>query len=241
MSSSNLPSATNPALSLPAGFEPYYNHAGIIIYNCDCRDVLPHLSKVDLILTDPPYGLKVDTGKLQRIGKPTYQWHGVEHSGGVCVELLLALDTPMVLFGANNYASRLPDWAGWIVWDKQADGFAQGSPAELAWSNYLVNLRMFRLNYRGFTTRRDPKSHPMQKPLALMKWILTLRETPAGTVLDPFMGSGTTLVAAKHLNRCAIGIEIEEKYCEIAVKRLEQEMLPLAEAVPQMEQDDLFA
>jgi DNA modification methylase len=204
---------------------PYYEHGGITIYHGDCREILP--ISCDVIISDPPYGMVVDTGKLQRIGKPTYEWHGVEHSGGVCVDALLALGKPMILFGANGYCSQLPDHPGWIVWDKQCDGFDQGSPVELAWSNFLTNIRMFRLNYRGFTTRADPKEHPMQKPLALMSWILTLAETPGGTVLDPYMGSGTTLVAAKQLGRKAIGVEIEERYCEIAAQRLAQEVLPL--------------
>ena len=208
---------------------PYYERGGITIYHGDCREILP--VQCDVIVSDPPYAMAVDTGKLQRIGKPDYQWHDVEHSGGVCVELLLSMNKPMVLFGANGYAHRLPPHAGWVVWDKQADGFKQGSPAELAWTNCLRNLRMFRLNYRGFTTRQDPKMHPMQKPLALMRWLLALPDLPAGTVLDPFMGAGTTVVAAQQSGRKAIGIEIEERYCEIAAKRLAQEVLPLEAAI----------
>lgn len=211
-------------MSLPT---PYYEEDGIVIYHGDCREILPHLPTVDLVLTDPPYGMAVDTGKFQRIGRPDYEWHTVEHAGIDWMRDVLALNKPTVLFGANAYASKLPDHPGWIVWDKQADGFAQGSPAELAWTNYLRNLRLFRLNYRGFTTTFDPKQHPMQKPVRLMRWILRLDETPDGTILDPFMGSGTTLRAAKDLGRKAIGIEIEEKYCEIAVKRLAQGVLPL--------------
>lgn len=206
--------------------KPYYDHGGVTIYHADCRDVLP--LECAVIVSDPPYGLAVDTGKLQRLGKPDYEWHGVEHSGGVDTALLLSMGKPMVLFGANAYASRLPDHGGWIVWDKQTDGFAQGSPAELAWSNCLRNLRMFRLNYRGFTTRNDPKEHPMQKPLALMRWVLSLEEIPDGIVLDPYCGSGTTLRAAKDLGRKAIGIEVEERYAEIAAKRLSQEVLQFA-------------
>lgn len=208
--------------------KPYYEHGGITIYHGDCREILP--IECDVIVSDPPYGMAVDTGKLQRIGKPTYRWHDVEHSGGVCVELLLSMQKPMVLFGANNYASRLPDHAGWIVWDKQADGFAQGSPAELAWTNCLTNLRMFRLNYRGFTTKGDPKFHPMQKPERLMRWILELPDLPTGLVLDPFMGAGSTIRAAKDVGRRAIGIEIEERYCEVAAQRLSQEVLDLGGA-----------
>ena len=191
----------------------------------DCRDVLPELD-YDCIVTDPPYAMDVDVGKFNRIGKPTYgEWHGVEHSGGVDVPLLLSRDVPSVLFGANGYADRLPSHPGWIVWDKQCDGFAQGSPAELAWSNCLTNLRLFRLNYRGFTTAIDPKHHPMQKPLRLMSWILGLEVIrDCKIVADPYMGSGTTVVAAKKNGRRAIGIEIEERYCEIAANRLRQEV-----------------
>ena len=210
--------------------QPYYEDDSVTIYHGDCREVLPVGG--DLVLSDPPYGMDVDTGKLQRIGKPDYLWHSVEHAGDNWLPIVLGLGLPTVLFGANAYASRLPDHPGWIVWDKQADGFAQGSPAELAWSNFLTNLRMFRLNYRGFTTRSDPKWHPMQKPVRLMVWVLSLPETPSGVVLDPFMGSGTTLVAAKNLGRKAIGIEIEERYCEIAAQRCSQGVLDLTGTDP---------
>jgi hypothetical protein len=121
--------------------KPYYEHAGITIYHGDSRDVLP--VECDLIVSDPPYGARLDTGKLNRIGAPArYEWHGVEDWGGVDVARILAMGKPTVLFGANFFSSLLPDHGGWIVWDKQTDGFAQGSPAELAWSNYLRNLRM---------------------------------------------------------------------------------------------------
>jgi DNA modification methylase len=193
------------------------------LYLGDCREVLPTLGRVDAVVTDPPYGMEVDNGKLQRIGKSIgYEWHDVEHAGEEWMRLLVTLDVPTVLFGANAYASKLPDHPGWIVWDKQSDGFAQGSPAELAWSNCLTNLRMFRLNYRGFTTAHDPKFHAMQKPVALMEWVLQLREIPGGTILDPFMGSGTTGVACAKLGRRFIGIEIEPKYFDIACRRIEQ-------------------
>ena len=204
---------------------PYYEHAGVTIYHGDCREVLPLVA--DVVVTDPPYGMPMHCDKFKHAKDGHQYWHGVEHAGTEWMRNVIALGLPTVLFGANAYASRLPDHPGWIVWDKQSDGFMQGSPAELAWTNYLTNLRMFRLNYRGFTMRDDPKSHPMQKPLALMRWVLALAETPTGVVLDPFAGSGTTLVAAKQLGRKAIGIELEEKYCEIAAKRLAQGALDL--------------
>ena len=211
---------------------PYYDDGrGIVIYHGDCRDILSHV-RADVVVTDPPYGMAVNCDKLIRAKGGNAYWHGVEHAGTEWMRDVLALGLPTVLFGANAYASKLPAHPGWIVWDKQSDGFMQGSPAELAWTNYLTNLRMFRLNYRGFTTRDDPKFHPMQKPVALMRWVIELAETPPGTILDPFMGSGTTLVAAKQLGRKAIGIEIEERYVEIAAKRLAQEVLPLEPEAP---------
>ena len=193
------------------------------LYCGDCLEILPTLGKVDVVITDPPYGMVIDNGKLRRMGKPVgYEWHDVEHAGADWMAQILALDVPTVLFGANAYASKLPDHPGWIVWDKQADGFAQGSPAELAWSNCLTNLRMFRLNYRGFTTVNDPKFHAMQKPVALMEWVVGLREIPAGIILDPFAGSGTTGVACVNLGRRFIGIEIEPRYFDLACRRIEE-------------------
>ncbi len=191
------------------------------LYLGDCLDILPTLGKVDAVVTDPPYGMLINYRKLN-LAKPIgYEWHDVEHAGNEWMASVLALGVPTVLFGANNYTSKLPDHPGWIVWDKQCDGFIQGSPAELAWTNCLTNLRMFRLHYRGFTTKGDPKYHAMQKPLALMTWVLKLREIPQGLILDPFMGSGTTGVACAKLGRKFIGIEIEPKYFDIACKRIE--------------------
>ena len=139
---------------------------------------------------------------------------------------LLALDLPTVLWGGNHYASRLPDSAGWLVWDKERPDMLDQATCELAWSNFVKGVRRFRYLWNGMIRAGDETLvHPTQKPIALWKWVLTLPWTPAGAVLDPYMGAGSTLIAAKDLNRRAIGIEIEEKYCEIAAKRLSQEVL----------------
>jgi site-specific DNA-methyltransferase (adenine-specific)/modification methylase len=200
------------------------------LYLGDCLEILPTLGPVDAVVTDPPYGVAVDVEKLNRSSGPLQYWHTVEHAGTEWMTGIVALGVPTILFGANCYAAKLPSCQGWIVWDKQADGFAQGSPAELAWTNFLHNLKMFRLNYRGFTTDRDPKYHPMQKPLALMTWCIGFLPVVAHTVLDPFMGSGTTGVACANLGRKFIGIEIEPRYFDIACERIrrayEQPRLP---------------
>jgi hypothetical protein len=138
-----------------------------------------------------------------------------------------------IVWGANYFCDKLPPGPGWLLWDKgqridQADG-------ELAATSLRMPLRVFTLNRVAIAT--DGAVHPTQKPLALMRWCLSF--VPDGTILDPFMGSGTTLVAAKQLGRKAIGIEIEERYCEIAVKRLAQEILPLVPAEPEPVQVEL--
>ena len=99
-------------------------------------------------------------------------------------------------------------------------------------TNYVKGVRRFRWLWNGMMrASREDLVHPTQKPEALMRWCLRLRWTPPGAVVDPYMGSGTTIVAAKDVGRRAIGIEIEEKYCEIAVKRLRQEVLPFQPAL----------
>jgi DNA modification methylase len=115
------------------------------------------------------------------------------------------------------------------VWDKERPHDLDQSTAELAWSNFVKGVRVFRYLWHGMIRAGDETlEHPTQKPAALWKWIIGLRWTPAGIILDPFMGSGTTLRAAKDLGRRAIGIEIEERYCEIAAKRCAQEVMNLS-------------
>lgn len=216
-------------MSLPT---PYYDEDGVTIYHGDCRDILPLLPKVDLVLTDPPYGINHPTNYRER-GRgnlaicrdypPIYS-----DDKPFCPLQLLALDVPTVLWGANYYADKLPVSSGWLVWDKERPEDLDQATCELAWTNYVKGVRRFRFMWNGMLrATHEPLEHPTQKPVELIKWIFGLRWTPSGTILDPFMGSGTTLRAAKDLGRKAIGIEIEERYCEIAVRRLAQSVLPL--------------
>lgn len=211
---------------------PYYEDQWAKIFLGDCRELLPQMPKADLILTDPPYGINLDTAfntrrrGVKAAAKDYPRVHGDESD----FDPSFLLGYPCIIWGANYFCSKLPKSSGWLVWDKrcgrmindQADG-------ELAFTSMVKGVRILHHEWNGF--RRDSEVgegyHPTQKPVALMKWCLSYRWVPEGTVCDPFMGSGPTLVAAKQLNRKAIGIEIEERYCEISARRLCQEVMDL--------------
>jgi len=220
--------------------KPYYEDtkAGIVIYNADCRDVLPELPSVDLVLTDPPYGIGADSQSFQNARQ---RGSAVAPSRDYGLSTWDAQPPPIetihkvaracrnaIIWGGNYFA--LWPSAAWLVWDKDngANGYAD---CELAWTNLPIACRRKRHRWMGMLQEyagddKEHRFHPTQKPLPLMRWCLEL-VPDAHTILDPFMGSGTTLRAAKDLGRKAIGIEIEERYCEIAAKRLSQEVLAL--------------
>ncbi len=212
--------------------KPYYEHAGITIYHGDCREVMPSLGLVPkasgvVVLTDPPYGL----GDLWNGGgggeKSSWTFAASEAQGwdGTTADTALRMVTdlcvPSIVWGGNYYP--LPCQRRWLVWDKKQNDEWTTGQAELAWTNLGGTVRVFRMAQCEYAN--EGKDHPTQKPRALISWCF--KWLPDGLALDPFMGSGTTLVAAKSLGRKAIGIEIEERYCEIAAKRLAQEVLPL--------------
>ena len=209
--------------------KPYYDQDGITIYHGDCREILPGLA-FDVVVTDPPYGVAHPTDYLSR-GRSNL---------GVCKDYAPVYEDdkpfdpspllahPCILWGGNHYASRLPDSSGWLVWDKERPPELDQSTVELAWSNCVKGARIYHHLWHGMmrASERGESYHPTQKPVALYRWCLSLRGVPDGVVCDPYTGSGPCLVAAKESGRKAIGIEIEERYCEIAAKRLAQGVLP---------------
>ena len=213
--------------------KPYYSHAGITIYHGDCREILPGLPKSGLLLTDPPYGINHQRGVCGDRGKGlTLGTVGI--TGDACSfdpSELLQFDE-QILWGANYFAASLPGRGRWLVWDKQCHGGSGDfSEAEVAWHSDGRAIKVFRHMWLG--VQRDSqvgesRLHPMEKPKALMLWCLRQAKR-AGRVTDPYMGSGPVLDAAKCLGMPAIGIEIEEKYCEIAAKRLAQEVFSFDE------------
>ena len=194
---------------------PYYSQDGITIYHGDCRDILPTLAPCDLLLTDPPYGLFDYGGKWGH--KADLRWD----TAPVDLTAILPMGRNQIVWGGNYYP--LPPSRGWLVWWKR-DRVPSAADVELAWTSYDMNARM--IDHPIAATNAERVGHPTQKPERVMIWCLRFAPE-ARTVIDPFMGSGTTLKAAKETGRQAIGIEIDERYCEIAAQRLQQRVLPL--------------
>jgi site-specific DNA-methyltransferase (adenine-specific) len=211
--------------------KPYYERNGITIYHGDCREVVPTLNSCfagffDLMLTDPPYGIGRDGQKRTtgghggRKGYDFLGWDG-ERPDAETFALLTSRARVSIIWGGNYFADILPARSKWLVWDKgqrinQSDG-------ELAWTSMDGALRVFTLN--RVAIMQDGAVHPTQKPEALMRWCIQQSDSYTATVLDPFCGSGSTLRAAKDMGLAAVGIEREERYCEIAARRLSQEVL----------------
>jgi site-specific DNA-methyltransferase (adenine-specific) len=202
--------------------KPYFEFGGISIYHGDSREILPKLGRFDLLLTDPPYGINADRDRnCAKNGWVDYGSSGWDKEP-VSDELLALCRSKAeasVIWGGNYF--DLPISMGWLVWDKGQRDFSLAD-GELAWTDQNRALRIF--TFSRAAALQDGRSHPTQKPLVLMKWCLTFFPL-AKSVLDPFMGSGTTLRAAKDAGLTAVGIEREEKYCEIAAKRMAQEVM----------------
>ncbi|MGB5758855.1 MAG: site-specific DNA-methyltransferase [Acidimicrobiales bacterium] len=211
--------------------EPYYSDPWVTIYHGDCLDILPGLD-ADVMVTDPPYGMGHSAGG----GRPKRPIIGDE-SSNVRDEILSRWDGPALVFGRWNIPHPESAWLC-LTWDK-GDWPGTGDlnePWGMSTEEIYVIGKGFVGRRTGTVLRHDRITrvagpnpakwpHPTEKPLSLIADLVS--KCPVGVVLDPFMGSGTTLRAAKNLGRRAIGIEIEERYCEIAAKRMGQEVLPI--------------
>ena len=221
------------------GVRPYYERNGIVIYHGDCREILP-LVKADCVVTDPPYGLNLGshagasdtrTRELRKGSYASYDDSQANLEGIVVPAVRAALEmtkrgavfcapTKVCYFPEPSAIGGvyLPAGCGRTTWGFQnlalvmfygvAPGLQNGASATMIRSTESAGIN----------------GHPCPKPFGWMRWLVNLASMPGETILDPFMGSGTTLVAAKLEGRKAIGIEIEERYCEIAAKRLAQEV-----------------
>lgn len=219
-------------MSLP---EPYFvsEDGRITIYCGDAREIVPQLDGVDLVLADPPYGVSLNTSyaAAKRGNKTAAHDYPPVHGDDEPFDPSFLLGFPnVVLWGANYYADRLPAQGQWLVWDKRDGiGYNDQADCELAWTRGTKGTvpRIYRHMWNGMlkdSERDQRRVHPTQKPVALMRWCLGFYPE-ATAVLDPYMGSGTTLRAAADLGLPAVGIEYEPRYCAVAVERLRQGVL----------------
>lgn len=216
--------------------KPYYSEPGIEIYRADCREVLPTLGKVDLVLTDPPYGIGLRNGDVDgHRSNRSFEIAG-DKSFQIGQYVLDCFgDMPVIAF-ASPWRPWSGQWRNLIVWDK---GGAVGGGGDIktclkrSWELIQVARNKPLNGVRSESVLKcpmvpeDTTLHIAAKPVELLVWLIEKFADESDVILDPFMGSGTTLVAAKLLGRRAIGIEIEERYCEIAARRLAQGVLPL--------------
>ena len=198
---------------------------GATLYLGDCREVLPHLPRVDAVVTDPPYGIEYQS-TLGNLGATTYA-KIANDTALIDLRPVLTMPCPVVAFGANCYPEQLPHRGRWLCWDKRTiDGACDamlGSPMELGWANKVSGYnKIVRVLHGGVVNADGGKRvHPTQKPIQVMIESILWAAPSAETILDPYCGSGSTGVACVRLGRKFIGIEIEERYFDIACRRIE--------------------
>jgi len=210
----------------------------------DCRDVLPTLGKVDAVVTDPPYGIDYGNAGGFSASSGWKQWRGQaewdkERPSAETFDLIRNASADQIIWGGNYFADMLPPSMRWLAWDKGQREFTLAD-FELAWTSQNKAARAF--TYSRGKAALDGKQHPTQKPVEVMAWCLGFLPD-ANTILDPFMGSGTTGVACVQLGRKFIGIELDPGYFDIACKRIENELrrprLDLGEPTPPPKQEAL--
>jgi DNA modification methylase len=196
------------------------------LYLGDCREILPTLPKVDAVITDPPYGIGEAAGKnasrtnlavAKDFGDDAWDDEPID---AALIEAVRLAGRWAVIFGGNYYV--LPAAKCWLVWDKE-NGDNDFADCELAWTNLPKAVRRIRYMWNGMLRANGEArgDHPTQKPIGVMAWAINHVPEPCRTILDPFMGSGTTGVACMNLGRSFIGIEREPKYFDIACRRIE--------------------
>lgn len=224
--------------------KPYYCDESVTLYHGDSRDIAPALGGGFAVVSDPPYGMGWDTtmsrfsggnGKFGSLdnGKRGRDWPAVRGDDTPFDPASLIAYPSCVIWGVNHFAQRVPVGT-WLVWlKKPAARYGEFlSDAEVAWmkGGHGIYAREFQWEGLNRAEERGEHLHPTQKPKAIMRWCIEVGAKNDLPILDPFAGSGTTLAAAKSIGRQAVGIEIEERYCEIAAQRLSQGVFDLGGA-----------
>ena len=215
------------------------------LYLGDCMEILPTLGKVDAVITDPPYGINENSKKVASRGKLAkakdygdFDWDKSPPPNEL-IELIRTKAKHQAFFGGYYFA--LPPTSCWLVWDK-LNGDNDFADCELCWTNWSKAVRRLQWRWNGMIRQgNEERFHPTQKPLEVMKWVITLCPK-SDTILDPFMGSGTTGVAAIQMGRKFIGIEREPKYFDIACERIEaaSKQVDMFIEQPKHEQESMF-
>ena len=203
------------------------------LYLGDCRDLFPALALMDALVTDPPYGIGMDGGKVGKSEYAQMDWDGATNPEAI--QQAQAITHYHIIFGGNYYP--LPPSGHWLVWDKQNDP-TTFADFEMAWTNLGKASRMIRHLWSGpYQKVRETRFHPTQKPLAVMEWAIQQLPDDCMTVFDPFAGSGTTGVACAHLGRQFIGIEKVPAYFEIMRRRIEEAQRQADLFIPMTQQE----
>lgn len=198
-----------------------------VLYRGDCLEVLPTLGKVDAVVTDPPYGIGEASGKNKSrsllalskdYGHDAWDDNPVSQK---LIDSIIKTSENAIIFGGNYYA--MPPTSCWLVWDK-VNGKTDFADCELAWTNLKKAVRKITFQWHGMIRACGEQrgDHPTQKPIRVMELCIGHLPDNANTILDPFMGSGTTGVACVNLGRKFIGIEKERKYFDIACERIQR-------------------
>jgi site-specific DNA-methyltransferase (adenine-specific) len=193
------------------------------LYLGDCREIAPTLERPAAVISDPPYGINGDT----HAGPATSNWRQYDGGGwdrqrppSEWLAWMGGAADYVALWGGNYFADVLPPTMGWLVWDKGQTDFSLAD-CELAWTNRKQALRRIMLPRAVLVS--EGGEHPTQKPIAVMRFTIDkMKVPPAGTILDPYMGSGSTGVAAVQMRHPFVGIEIEPRYFDVACRRIEE-------------------
>jgi len=197
---------------------------GVELWCGDMLDILPTLGEFDACVTDPPYGINENDRKVASRGNlaapkdyGAFDWDSAPASAA-CVAAMRACSRHQIIFGGNYF--DLPPSSCWLVWDKQ-NGENDFADCELAWTNMRKAVRRVYWRWNGMIRKgHEDREHPTQKPLGVMLWCIDQLPADVGTILDPFMGSGTTGVAAIKRGKAFYGIEREPKYFDVACSRI---------------------
>lgn len=221
--------------------QPYYQDKNITIYHGDCRDILPRIT-ADVVLTDPPYGINGASGNINKArGKGKYQSAFTDDRTYIetvvipIIQSLIDRIPCVVLTPGNSNFDLYPRCDSFGVFYQpaavglQTFGNLDAQPILYYGKNALGRNMGVPCSYK-LTEAPPASAHPCAKPFKAWRALLSNIAKPGMTILDPFVGSGTTLRAAKDLNMRAIGIELDERYCEEAAQRLSQEVFDLSAA-----------